>query len=222
MATASSSSSMERIMSLPHSFMTMRLRHSNVPSLLRLSPQAARLSFSSSFRSPTGITSSSSSFFSGFRRCIGSKRSPIFKIRASFSDEETSESDTRIRKVFSNVKDTWDGLEKKPTVFVYGGSAILGLWLSSIIADALDSIPLVSGLTALVFSSVLSTHRVPNANVYTTLTSSVRLLPKFLELVGLGYFGWFVYRYLLFKSGRDELGSDIQALKKKITGDEEE
>uniref|UniRef100_M1A885 ST6-40 n=1 Tax=Solanum tuberosum TaxID=4113 RepID=M1A885_SOLTU len=98
MATASSvssSSSMERIMSLPHSSMTMRLRHSNVPSLLRLSPQAARSSFSSSFRSPTG-----------FRRCIGSKRSPIFKIRASFSDEETSESDTRIRKVFSNVKDT--------------------------------------------------------------------------------------------------------------------
>ncbi|KAL3342190.1 hypothetical protein AABB24_026292 [Solanum stoloniferum] len=178
MATASSSASMERIMSLPHSSMTMRLRHSNVPSLLRLSPQAARLSFSSSFRSPTG-----------FRRCIGSKRSPIFKIRASFPDEETSESDIRIRKVFSNVKDTWDGLEKKPTVFVYGGSAILGLWLSSIIVDALDSIP---------------------------------LLPKFLELVGLGYFGWFVYRYLLFKSGRDELGGDIQALKKKITGDEEE
>nr|XP_004234214.1 protein CURVATURE THYLAKOID 1A, chloroplastic isoform X2 [Solanum lycopersicum] len=169
MATASSSS-MERIRSLPHSSMTMRLCHSNVPSLLRLSPQAARSSFSSSFRSPTG-----------FRRCIGSKRSPIFKIRASFSEEETSEPADRIRK--------WDGLEKKPTIFLYGGSAILGLWFSSIIADALDSIP---------------------------------LLPKFLELVGLGYFGWFVYRYLLFKSGRDELRSDIQALKKKITGDEEE
>ncbi|KAL3373834.1 hypothetical protein AABB24_005687 [Solanum stoloniferum] len=181
MATASSvssSSSMERIMSLPHCSMTMGLRHSNVPSLLRLSPQAARSSFSSSFRSPTG-----------FRHCVGSKRSPIFKIRASFSDEETSESDTSIRKVFSNVKDTWDGLEKKPTVFIYGGSVILGLWLSSIIADTLDSIP---------------------------------LLPKFLELVGLGYFGWFIYRYLLFKSGRDELGRDVQALKKKITGDEEE
>ncbi|KAH0691680.1 hypothetical protein KY289_019038 [Solanum tuberosum] len=182
MATASSvsssSSSMVRIMSLPHSSMNMRLRHSNVPSLLRLSPQAARSSFSSSFRSPTG-----------FQHCVGSKRSPIFKIRASFSDEETSESDTRIRKVFSNVKDTWDRLEKKPTVFIYGGSAILGLWLSSIIADTLDSIP---------------------------------LLPKFLELVGLGYFGWFIYRYLLFKSGRDELGRDVQALKKKITGDEEE
>ncbi|KAK4350918.1 hypothetical protein RND71_030231 [Anisodus tanguticus] len=176
MATTSSSSSMERIMSLPHS--TVNLRHSNVPSLLRCSPKAAPSSFSSSFMSP-----------SGFRRHIDSKRFPIFKIRASSDEEETNESVARIRKVFSNVKDKWDRLEKKPTVFLYGGSAILGLWLSSIIADALDSIP---------------------------------LLPKFLELVGLGYFGWFVYRYLLFKSGRDELGSDMQALKKKITGEEEE
>ncbi|MCD9560510.1 hypothetical protein HAX54_019205 [Datura stramonium] len=180
MATASSvsSSSMERIASLPHSSMTMRLRHCNVPCLLRLSPQAAPLSFSSSIRSPAG-----------FRRRIDSKRVPIFKIRASSEEEETSESVARIRKVFSNVKDKWDGLEKKPTVFLYGGSAILGLWLSSIIADALDSIP---------------------------------LLPKFLELVGLGYFGWFIYRYLLFKSGRDELGSDVKALKKKITGEEDD
>lgn len=180
MATASSvSSSMERIASLPHSSMTMRLRHCDVPCLLRLSPQSAPSSFSSSFRSP-----------SGFQRRIDSKRFPIFKIRASSEEEEeTSESVARIRKVFSNVKDKWDGLEKKPTVFLYGGSAILGLWLSSIIADALDSIP---------------------------------LLPKFLELVGLGYFGWFIYRYLLFKSGRDELGSDVKALKKKITGEEED
>ncbi|KAJ8554353.1 hypothetical protein K7X08_025031 [Anisodus acutangulus] len=173
--SVSSPSSMEQMMSLPHSSMTMRLRHFNIPSLLR---QAAPSSFSTSFRSP-----------SGFRRQIDSKRFPIFKIRASSDEEETNESFARIRKVFSNVKDKWDGLEKKPRVFLYGGSAILGLWLSSIIADALDSIP---------------------------------PLPKFLELVGLGYFGWFVYRYLLFKSGRDELGSDVQALKKKITGEEDE
>ncbi|CAN4085812.1 unnamed protein product [Withania somnifera] len=169
---------MERIMSLPHSFMTIRLRHSNVPSLLRLSPQPAAWSFSSTFGPP-----------SGSQRCIGSKRFPVFKIRVSSEEEEMSESVARIRKVFSDVKDKWDGLEKKPTVFLYGGSTILGLWFSSIVADSLDSIP---------------------------------LLPKFLELVGFGYFGWFIYRYLLFKSGRDELGSDIQDLKKKITGNDEE
>ncbi|KEH24614.1 putative cyanobacterial aminoacyl-tRNA synthetase, CAAD domain, protein CURVATURE THYLAKOID 1 [Medicago truncatula] len=50
--------------------------------------------------------------------------------------------------------------------------------------------------------------------------NSVPLLPKIMELVGLGYTGWFVYRYLLFKSSRKELATDIDALKKKIAGTE--
>ncbi|KAG8076288.1 hypothetical protein GUJ93_ZPchr0006g45263 [Zizania palustris] len=50
--------------------------------------------------------------------------------------------------------------------------------------------------------------------------NSVPLLPKILELVGLGYTGWFVYRYLLFKDSRKELASDIETLKKKIAGTE--
>lgn len=41
-------------------------------------------------------------------------------------------------------------------------------------------------------------------------------LPKIFELVGLGYSAWFTYRYLLFKSSREELVEDIEALKKKI------
>lgn len=50
---------------------------------------------------------------------------------------------------------------------------------------------------------------------------SVPLLPNLLELVGLGYSGWFVYRYLLFKENREELANEIDALKKRITGNEE-
>ncbi|VFQ82042.1 unnamed protein product [Cuscuta campestris] len=50
--------------------------------------------------------------------------------------------------------------------------------------------------------------------------NSVPLLPKVMELVGLGYSGWFVYRYLLFKSSRKELAEDIEQLKKKISGTE--
>ncbi|BDA44636.1 Protein CURVATURE THYLAKOID 1A, chloroplastic [Coccomyxa sp. Obi] len=48
--------------------------------------------------------------------------------------------------------------------------------------------------------------------------NAVPLLPKLLELVGLGYTAWFVYRYLLFKSSREELLEDIEELKKKVTG----
>uniref|UniRef100_A0A061SMW2 Protein curvature thylakoid chloroplastic-like n=2 Tax=Tetraselmis sp. GSL018 TaxID=582737 RepID=A0A061SMW2_9CHLO len=48
--------------------------------------------------------------------------------------------------------------------------------------------------------------------------NAVPLLPKMLELVGLGYTAWFVYRYLLFKSSREELIKDVDELKKRITG----
>ncbi|CAL4998879.1 unnamed protein product [Urochloa decumbens] len=50
---------------------------------------------------------------------------------------------------------------------------------------------------------------------------SVPLLPGLLELVGLGYSGWFVYRYLLFQENRKELANNLDALKKRIIGDDE-
>ncbi|KAL4557022.1 hypothetical protein LXL04_035192 [Taraxacum kok-saghyz] len=57
----------------------------------------------------------------------------------------------------------------------------------------------------------------------TTLLNAINevpVIPKFLELVGFGYSGWFIYRYLLFKSSRKELADEIEALKKKIIGSE--
>ncbi|KAL5061253.1 hypothetical protein RYX36_032857 [Vicia faba] len=39
--------------------------------------------------------------------------------------------------------------------------------------------------------------------------NSVPLLPKIMELVGLGYTGWFVYRYLLFKVCQMHIPSSI-------------
>ncbi|KAL2651762.1 hypothetical protein R1flu_019890 [Riccia fluitans] len=48
--------------------------------------------------------------------------------------------------------------------------------------------------------------------------NSIPLLPKLLELVGVGYTGWFIYRYLLFKSSRKELIEDLEELKGKVIG----
>lgn len=64
-----------------------------------------------------------------------------------------------------------------------------------------------AAVAALVFSnSILST------------VNAIPLLPKLLEVVGLGYTGWFTYRYLLFKSSREELVQDIEELKKRVSG----
>ncbi|XP_020591580.1 protein CURVATURE THYLAKOID 1A, chloroplastic-like [Phalaenopsis equestris] len=107
------------------------------------------------------------------------------KTRATSSEETSSSFETE--ELLADLKQKWDAIENKSTVFVYGGGAIVALWLSSILIGAINSVP---------------------------------LLPKILELVGLGYTGWFVYRYLLFKSSRKELAEDIESLKKKIAGTE--
>uniref|UniRef100_J3MT72 Uncharacterized protein n=1 Tax=Oryza brachyantha TaxID=4533 RepID=J3MT72_ORYBR len=37
----------------------------------------------------------------------------------------------------------WDAIENKSSVLVYGGGAIIAVWLSLIVVKALDSVPLV-------------------------------------------------------------------------------
>ncbi|KAG0456164.1 hypothetical protein HPP92_023952 [Vanilla planifolia] len=108
------------------------------------------------------------------------------KPRATSSSEETATS-IETDELLADLKQKWDSIENKSTVFLYGGGAVVGIWLSSTLIGAINSVP---------------------------------LLPKLLELVGLGYTGWFVYRYLLFKSSRKELAEDFEALKKKIAGTE--
>lgn len=126
---------------------------------------------------------SACSFGSSIKQVSESRRRPLLHTRAS--SEETSSVDAG--ELFTDLKEKWDALENKSTVLLYGGGAIVAVWLSSIIVSAINSVP---------------------------------LLPKIMELVGLGYTGWFVYRYLLFKSSRKELASDIETLKKKIAGTE--
>ena len=50
--------------------------------------------------------------------------------------------------------------------------------------------------------------------------NDVPLLAPTFELVGLGYTGWFVYRYLLTNSSRKELSQEFQALKNQVMGQE--
>ena len=49
--------------------------------------------------------------------------------------------------------------------------------------------------------------------------NSIPILPKVMELVGLGYSSWFVYRYVLYKDSRKELLEQFDALKDKVSGE---
>lgn len=48
--------------------------------------------------------------------------------------------------------------------------------------------------------------------------NDVPLVAPFFELTGMGYTGWFVYRYLLKASTRQELLTEIDSLKEQVIG----
>lgn len=50
------------------------------------------------------------------------------------------------------------------------------------------------------------------------VTATVPLLSPLLELVGIGYTSWFVYRYLLKASDRQELSQKFDQVKEEVVG----
>ncbi|XVE73768.1 hypothetical protein DITRI_Ditri11bG0144200 [Diplodiscus trichospermus] len=164
-AAASSSSAMSASSVLIPRLPTAAVRTTRCSALPPLPPRVSTASFSSS----------------SVKLLPESRRFSLLQTKAS---EETS---VDAGELFTDLKEKWDKLENKSTVILYGGGAIVAIWLSSILVGAINSVP---------------------------------LLPKIMELVGLGYTGWFVYRYLLYKSSRKELATDIEELKKKIAGTE--
>ncbi|MBW4540546.1 MAG: CAAD domain-containing protein [Myxacorys chilensis ATA2-1-KO14] len=75
--------------------------------------------------------------------------------------------------------------------------------------------PLVT--VGLVFGSIVS---VKLTLALLSAINDVPLLQPTFELVGLGYTAWFVYRYLLKASNRQELGQEFDKLKNQVVGNE--
>jgi CAAD domains of cyanobacterial aminoacyl-tRNA synthetase len=50
--------------------------------------------------------------------------------------------------------------------------------------------------------------------------NDIPLIAPTFELIGIGYSAWFVYRYLLKASSRQELTSEITTIKKQVVGKE--
>ena len=65
---------------------------------------------------------------------------------------------------------------------------------------------LASGITIKVTAGVLDA------------LNDVPFVAPFFELVGIGYTAWFVYRYMLKASDRQELLAEIEALKQQVVG----
>merc|ERR550514_904560 len=115
------------------------------------------------------------------------KNGGLLTRRAFRVSADKTDTSADVDQVVKDLADRWDKVEDKTSVILYGGAAIVLLWLSSAIVGAVNNIP---------------------------------LLPRLMELVGLSYSAWFTYRYLLFKSSRQELTQDIEELSKKISGEQ--
>uniref|UniRef100_A0A803PDU2 Cyanobacterial aminoacyl-tRNA synthetase CAAD domain-containing protein n=1 Tax=Cannabis sativa TaxID=3483 RepID=A0A803PDU2_CANSA len=104
------------------------------------------------------------------------------EIASKVPEEQFSDGPTPIFEFLDNFN-----IESEDTssVLLFGGSALLTLWLASAVVGAIDSIP---------------------------------VLPKLLEIIGLGYTVWFTSRYLIFKKRREELVAKIEELKEEVLG----
>eukprot|EP00475_Leptophrys_vorax_P028470 TRINITY_DN41193_c0_g1_i1.p1 TRINITY_DN41193_c0_g1~~TRINITY_DN41193_c0_g1_i1.p1 ORF type:complete len:162 (-),score=20.95 TRINITY_DN41193_c0_g1_i1:272-757(-) len=125
-------------------------------------------------------------FFGQRISATSSSRGPAQRARfvVNATVDEESPFVKQSKELLEKAQEKWNTIDDKTTVLLYGGGAVVALWLSSTIVSAVNSVP---------------------------------LLPKFLELVGTVYTGWFIYRYLLFKSSRKELSNLIDDITSKIT-----
>ncbi|KAL0315543.1 UNVERIFIED_CONTAM: protein CURVATURE THYLAKOID 1A, chloroplastic [Sesamum radiatum] len=52
-------------------------------------------------------------------------------------------------ELFTDLKEKWDAVENKSTVIIYGGGAVVAVWLASVVVGAINSVPLVCFLKKL-------------------------------------------------------------------------
>ncbi|KAL5679070.1 hypothetical protein ACJX0J_005455, partial [Zea mays] len=63
----------------------------------------------------------------------------LHRARAASEDTSASGGD----ELIEDLKAKWDAVEDKPTVLLYGGGAVVALWLTSVVVGAINAVPLV-------------------------------------------------------------------------------
>uniref|UniRef100_A0A0D6QRK5 Cyanobacterial aminoacyl-tRNA synthetase CAAD domain-containing protein n=1 Tax=Araucaria cunninghamii TaxID=56994 RepID=A0A0D6QRK5_ARACU len=62
--------------------------------------------------------------------------------RKEIPEESSSAALEEFDMIFSDLKKKFDDINNKSTIILYGSAAVVGLWVSGAIVDAIDSIPL--------------------------------------------------------------------------------
>ncbi|NDJ15693.1 CAAD domain-containing protein [Myxacorys almedinensis] len=110
--------------------------------------------------------------------------------------------------VSSEQNEQWRQVGEKAYTILAGLPEYLGAFFSEYRR------PLIT--LGLVFGSIVS---VKMTLALLSAINDVPLLQPTFELIGLGYSAWFVYRFLLKASNRQELGQEFNKVKEQVVGD---
>ena len=105
------------------------------------------------------------------------------------------------------AKEQWQEIVDKVSAFL----AELPEYLSGFFSEYKQPIVTIGLIVAAIISVKLTLAVLSALN-------DIPLLSPMLELIGLGYSAWFIYRYLWRASSRKELASDFNALKEQVLG----
>lgn len=105
------------------------------------------------------------------------------------------------------AKEQWQEIVDKVSAFL----AELPEYLSGFFGEYKQPIVTIGLIVAAIISVKLTLAVLGALN-------DIPLLSPLLELIGLGYSAWFVYRYLWKASSRKELANDFNALKEQVLG----
>lgn len=124
------------------------------------------------------------------------------------------------------TSDTTKSEKSSPTAFLGEGTSqqVQEIWakISSVLGDLPEYVsdffksyqrPLIT--VGLIFGAIVSAKLVL---AMLGAINEIPLLSPTFELIGLGYSVWFIYRYLLRASNRQELISDFNGLKDQVLG----
>ncbi|MEL6222520.1 MAG: CAAD domain-containing protein [Cyanobacteria bacterium J06626_14] len=124
------------------------------------------------------------------------------------TDFETPESGT-MRKLSSSeqAQEQWQQLGEQASTFLKD----LPGYISSFFSEYRQPIVTV-GLVLAIFLTAKVAFAILGA------INEVPLLAPTFEIIGIGYSAWFIYRYLLKASSRNELSNDFSSLKEQVLG----
>ncbi|KAI9093988.1 hypothetical protein K1719_026986 [Acacia pycnantha] len=125
---------------------------------------------------------------------------------------------TEPTEFLKTVQETWGKIEDKYAVSTVVVAGVVALWGSAGVVSAIDRLPLRLFDQSNFFKKNIYQNK-SNSKLFPKIgQKALPLIPGVLEVVGIGYSGWFAYKNLLNKPDREALLQKIKDTYNEIIG----